>query len=67
MHLLDALWAYRSSPKPAIGFSTFSLIYGIEVMGAIEVMTPFLRVMQARKKQKEKEVFAVETCEDLED
>ena len=35
-------------------------------MSLVEVMIPSLRVMQARKKEKEKEVFAVESCEDLE-
>ena len=33
MHLPDALWAYRNSPKSATGFSPFLLVYGIEVMG----------------------------------
>ena len=27
-HLPDALWAYKKSPKSAIGFSPFSLVYG---------------------------------------
>ena len=66
MHLLDALWAYQSSPKFSTGFSPFSLVYRMEVMSLVEVMTPFLRVMQARKKENEKEVFAAERCEDLE-
>ena len=35
-------------------------------MSPAEVITPFLRVMQMRKKEKEKEVFTVERCEDLE-
>ena len=35
-------------------------------MGPTEIMTPSLRVMQTRKKEKEKEVFAVERCENLE-
>ena len=66
MHLLDALWAYQSSPKSATRFSPFPLVYRMEVMSLVEVMTPFLRVMQARKKENEKEVFAAERCEDLE-
>ncbi|XP_075640413.1 uncharacterized protein LOC142612182 [Castanea sativa] len=66
MHLPDALWAYRNSPKSATGFSTFSLVYGIEVISPAKVMTPSLRVMQMRKKEKEKEVFATERCEVLE-
>ena len=32
VHLLDALWAYRNSPKSATGFSPFSLVYGTEVV-----------------------------------
>ena len=35
-------------------------------MSPAEVMTPSLRVMQMRKKVKEKEVFTAERCEDLE-
>ncbi|XP_075633325.1 uncharacterized protein LOC142605771 [Castanea sativa] len=45
MHLPDALWTFRSSPKSTTGFSPFSLAYGIEVMSPAEVMTPSLRVM----------------------
>jgi len=58
-HLPDALWAYRSSPKSATGFSPFSLVYRTEVVSPAEVMIPSLRVMQARRKEKEKEVFMV--------
>ena len=35
-------------------------------MSPAEVMTSSLRVMQMRKKEKEKDVFAAERCEDLE-
>ena len=35
-------------------------------MSPVEVMTPSLRVIQMRDKEKEKEVFAAERCEDLE-
>ena len=65
-YLPDALWAYQSSPKSATGFSPFSLVYGTEVVSPSEVMIPSLRVMQMRKKEKEKEVFKAERCEDLE-
>ena len=64
-YLPDALWAYQSSPKSATGFSPFSLVYGTEVVSPSEVMIPSLRVMQMRKKEKEKEVFMAERCEDL--
>ena len=50
----DALWAYRNLPMSATRFSPFSLVYGTEVMSPEEVMTPSLRVMQMRKKEKEK-------------
>ena len=65
-HLPDALWAYRKSPKSATGFSPFSLVYGTEVVSPAAIMTPSLRVMQMREKEKERKVFAAEKCEDLE-
>ena len=49
-----------------MGFSSFSLVYGTEVMSLVEVMTPSLIVIQMREKGKEKEVFAAKRCEDLE-
>ena len=42
------------------------LVYGMEVMSPAKVMIHSLRVMQAQKREKEKEVFAVERREDLE-
>ena len=38
----------------------------MEVMSPAEVMTPSLKVMQARKKEKKNEVFVAKRCEDLE-
>ena len=67
MYLPDMLWAYRSSPKSAIEFSPFSLVCGTEVMSPTKVMIPSLRVMQVWRKEKGKEVFTVERCEDLEE
>ena len=64
-YLPNTLWAYRNSPKSAIRFSPFSLVYETEVMSLLEVMTPSLRVMEMRKKEKEKEAFVAERCEDL--
>ena len=60
MHLPDALWAYKNSPKLATDFSPFSLVYGIEVVSPVKIMTSSLRVMQMQEKEKEEEVFAVE-------
>ena len=45
MHLSEALWAYRNSPKRATGFSPFSLVYGTEVVSPAKIMTPSLRVI----------------------
>ena len=66
MHLPDALQAYRNSPKIATRFSPFSLVYETKVMSSAEVMTPSLRVMQMREKEKEKGFFMVERYEYLE-
>ena len=66
MHMPNALWAYRNSPKSATGFSHFSLVYGTKVVSPAEIMTPSLRVMQMQEKEKEEEVFAAKMCEDLE-
>ena len=66
MHLPDALWSYRNSPKSATCFSPFSLVYETEVVSPVEIMTPSLRVMQNQEKEKEEEVFMAERREDLE-
>jgi hypothetical protein len=34
--LYSTLWAYRTSVKTAIGFSSFQLVYGLEVVLPIE-------------------------------
>ena len=41
-HLLETLWAYRSSAKTATGFLPFSLVYGTEAISPIKllVLTP---------------------------
>ena len=65
IHLPNALWAYRNSPKSTTGFSPFSLIYETEVVSPAKIMTPSLRVMQMQEKKMEEEVFAAERHEDL--
>jgi hypothetical protein len=45
-HLADVLWAYRSSPKTATGFTPFSLVYGIDTISPTELVVPSPRVMQ---------------------
>ena len=46
VHLPNALWAYRNSPKSATSFSPFSLVYRIEIVSLAEIITPSLRVIQ---------------------
>ena len=54
--------AHPSLPRD----SPFFLVYETEVMGQVEVMMPSLKVIQARKNEKEKGVFTIERFEDLE-
>ena len=49
MHLPDALWVYRNSPKSATSFSPFSLVYGTEVVSPAKIMTQSLRVIQMQE------------------
>ena len=67
VHLPDALWAYRKSPKSTTGFSPFSLVYETEVVSLAKIMTSSLRVMQMQEKEKEEEVFTAERFENLEE
>uniref|UniRef100_A0A2N9FW41 Integrase catalytic domain-containing protein n=1 Tax=Fagus sylvatica TaxID=28930 RepID=A0A2N9FW41_FAGSY len=45
-HLADVLCAYQSSPKTAIGFTPFSLVYGTDTISPTELVVPSSRVMQ---------------------
>ncbi|KAL6199800.1 hypothetical protein ACLB2K_029582 [Fragaria x ananassa] len=44
-HLPDTLWAYRTSPRSATGFSPYSLVYGSEAVLPVELMIPSARVL----------------------
>ncbi|KAI5338936.1 hypothetical protein L3X38_018208 [Prunus dulcis] len=44
VHLPDALWAYRASPRSAIGFSPYSLVYGSDAISDVEITIPTTRV-----------------------
>ena len=44
-HLVDVLWVCRSSMKTAMGFSPFSLVYGIEAISPVELVIPTPRVV----------------------
>ncbi|CAL2247650.1 unnamed protein product [Prunus armeniaca] len=43
-HLPDALWAYRTSPRSATGFSPYSLVYGSDTISPVEITIPTARV-----------------------
>ena len=45
LHLADAFWAYRCSPKSTKGFSPLSLVYGTETVSLTKLMIPSLRVL----------------------
>ena len=48
-HLLETLWAYRSSSKPAIELSPFSLVYGTEAISPVELLVPTPRVIHGEE------------------
>ena len=48
-HLLDTLWAYRSSTKTTTGFLPFSLVYGIETISLVELMVPPARTLLSQE------------------
>ncbi|XP_075658813.1 uncharacterized protein LOC142628646 [Castanea sativa] len=49
MHLLDTLWAYRSSTKTATGFLPFSSVYGTKIISPVELMVPTSRTLQGQE------------------
>ncbi|CAL9025930.1 unnamed protein product, partial [Prunus brigantina] len=44
VHQSDALWAYRTSPRSATGFSPYSLVYGSEAISPVEITIPTARI-----------------------
>ncbi|XP_021825361.1 uncharacterized protein LOC110766353 [Prunus avium] len=44
IHLPDALWAYRTSPRSTTGFSPYSLVYGFDAISPVEITIPTARV-----------------------
>ncbi|CAL9019486.1 unnamed protein product [Prunus brigantina] len=44
VHLPDALWAYRTSPRGATGFSPYSLVYGSDAISPVEITVPTARI-----------------------
>ncbi|XP_021809298.1 uncharacterized protein K02A2.6-like [Prunus avium] len=45
LDLPNALWAYRTSPRSATGFSPFSLVYGSDTISPVEITVPTARVL----------------------
>jgi hypothetical protein len=65
-HLADVLWAYRSSPKTATGFTPFSLVYGTDTISPTELVVPSPRVMQGSELEADVNMCAEAWMTDLE-
>uniref|UniRef100_A0A2N9H6T6 Integrase catalytic domain-containing protein n=1 Tax=Fagus sylvatica TaxID=28930 RepID=A0A2N9H6T6_FAGSY len=65
-HLEDVLWAYRSSPKIATGFTPFSLVYGTNTISPTKLVVPSLRVMQGSELEVDANMCAKVRMADLE-
>uniref|UniRef100_A0A2N9HYM4 Integrase catalytic domain-containing protein n=1 Tax=Fagus sylvatica TaxID=28930 RepID=A0A2N9HYM4_FAGSY len=65
-HLADVLWAYRSSPKTATGFTPFSLVYGTDTISPTELVVPNPRVMQGSELEVDANICAKARMADLE-
>ena len=66
-HLADVLWAYRSSPKTATGFTPFSLVYGTDTISPTELVVPSPRVMQGSELEVDANICAEARMADLEE
>ncbi|KAI5324027.1 hypothetical protein L3X38_033100 [Prunus dulcis] len=44
VHLPNALWAYRTSPRSATSFLPYSLVYGSDAISPVEITIPTARV-----------------------
>uniref|UniRef100_A0A2N9IS56 RNA-directed DNA polymerase n=1 Tax=Fagus sylvatica TaxID=28930 RepID=A0A2N9IS56_FAGSY len=62
----DVLWAYRSSPKTATGFTPFSLVYGTDTISPTELVVPSPRVMQGSELETDANMCAEARMADLE-
>uniref|UniRef100_A0A2N9GY06 Uncharacterized protein n=1 Tax=Fagus sylvatica TaxID=28930 RepID=A0A2N9GY06_FAGSY len=62
----DVLWAYRSSPKTATGFTPFSLVYGTDTISPTELVVPSPRVMQGSELEVDANICAEARMADLE-
>uniref|UniRef100_A0A2N9I6K9 Integrase catalytic domain-containing protein n=1 Tax=Fagus sylvatica TaxID=28930 RepID=A0A2N9I6K9_FAGSY len=65
-HLADVLWAYRSSPKTATGFTPFLLVYGTDTISPTELVVPSPWVMQRSELEVDANMCAEARMADLE-
>ena len=65
-HLADVLWAYRSSPKTATGFTPFSLVYGTDTISLTELVVSSTRVMQGSELEVDANMYAETRIANLE-
>jgi hypothetical protein len=65
-HLADVLWAYRSSPKTATGFTPFSFVYGTDTISHTKLVVPSPRVMQGSELEVDANMYAEARMTDLE-
>ena len=65
-HQTDVLWAYRSSPKTATGFTPFSLVYGTDTVSPTKLVVPNPQVMQGNELEVDANMCAEARMADLE-
>ena len=65
-HLLETLWANRSSAKTATGFSPFSLMYGTEAISPVELLVPTPKVVHGQEVEMSAATYAEYKVSDLE-
>jgi hypothetical protein len=65
-HLADVLWAYRSSPNTATGFTPFSLVYGTNTISLTELVVPTPWVLQGSDLEVDANILTEARMADLE-
>uniref|UniRef100_A0A2N9GBC8 Integrase catalytic domain-containing protein n=1 Tax=Fagus sylvatica TaxID=28930 RepID=A0A2N9GBC8_FAGSY len=65
-HLADALWAYRGSTKMATGFTSFSLVYGIDAIAPTELLVPSPRILHGMDLETNADICTEAKVADLE-
>ena len=65
-HLIDVLWACRSSVKTTTGFSPFSLVYGTEAISPVKIVVTTPRVVLGENQEDTEEANNERRLADLE-